>query len=168
MRATYYFESQRRKVLKSLGLFPNGNSTSNFTVKQQTHSKLAMKAGPCELKRLKYPNREVKKDMENIYAAMLLHKAGKEINEETVTAVLTAAGLKVDAVQVKALVASLSEVNIDEAIKAAPTMMAAAPVAAAGAEAKPAAAAPEDKKKKAEEEKAKEEAALEGLGALFG
>ena len=107
--------------------------------------------------------------MENIYAAMLLHKAGKEINEETVTAVLTAAGLTVDAVQVKALVASLSEVNIDEAIKAAPTMMAAAPVAAAGAvESKPAAAAPEDKKKKAEEEKAKEEAALEGLGALFG
>ena len=46
-------------------------------------------------------------------------------------------------------------------------MMAAAPIAPAG-EAKPAAAAPEDKKKKAEEEKAKEDAALEGLGALFG
>ena len=107
--------------------------------------------------------------MENIYAAMLLHKAGKQINEETVTAVLTAAGVTVDPVQVKALVASLSEVNIDEALKAAPTMMAAAPVAAAGAaESKPAAAAPEDKKKKAEEEKAKEDAALEGLGALFG
>ena len=108
--------------------------------------------------------------MENIYAAMLLHKAGKEINEASVTKVLEAAGLTVDAVQVKALVASLSEVNIDEAIKAAPTMMAAAPGAApaAGAEAKPAAAPAEDKKKKAEEEKAKEEAALEGLGALFG
>ena len=106
--------------------------------------------------------------MENIYAAMLLHKAGKEINEESVTKVLTAAGITVEAIQVKALVASLSEVNIDEAIKAAPAMMAAAPVAAAGAEAKPAAAAPEDKKKKAEEEKAKEDAALEGLGALFG
>jgi len=107
--------------------------------------------------------------MENIYAAMLLHKAGKQINEETVTAVLTAAGVTVDPVQVKALVASLSEVNIDEALKAAPTMMAAAPIAAAGAaEQKPAAAAPEDKKKKADEEKAKEEAALEGLGALFG
>ena len=108
--------------------------------------------------------------MENIYAAMLLHKAGKQINEETVTSVLNAAGVTVDPVQVKALVASLSEVNIDEAIKAAPTMMAAAPVAAAGgaAEQKPAAAPPEDKKKKAEEEKAKEEAALEGLGALFG
>jgi large subunit ribosomal protein L12 len=107
--------------------------------------------------------------MENIYAAMLLHKAGKEINEETVTNVLTAAGITVEAVQVKALVASLSEVNIDEAIKAAPTMMAAAPVASAAAapaaEQKP---KEEDKKKKAEEEKAKEDAALEGLGALFG
>ncbi len=106
--------------------------------------------------------------MENIYAAMLLHKAGKEINEDSVTKVLTAAGVTVDPVQVKALVASLSEVNIDEAIKAAPTMMAAAPVAAPAAEAKAAAAPAEDKKKKAEEEKAKEEAALEGLGALFG
>ena len=105
--------------------------------------------------------------MENIYAAMLLHNAGKEINEESVTKVLTAAGITVDAIQVKALVASLSEVNIDEAIKAAPTMMTTAPVAAP-AESKPAAAAPEDKKKKAEEEKAKEDAALEGLGALFG
>jgi large subunit ribosomal protein L12 len=106
--------------------------------------------------------------MENIYAAMLLHKAGKEINEETVTAVLAAAGVTVDPVQVKALVASLSEVNIDEAIKAAPAMMSAAPAAAPPAEQKPAAAPPEDKKKKAEEEKAKEDAALEGLGALFG
>ncbi len=105
--------------------------------------------------------------MENIYAAMLLHKAGKEINEDSVTKVLKAAGITVDPIQVKALVASLSEVNIDEAIKAAPTMMAAAPVAAPAGGA-PAPAAPEDKKKKAEEEKAKEEAALEGLGALFG
>jgi len=109
--------------------------------------------------------------MENIYAAMLLHKAGKEINEDSITSVLKAAGIDADAIQVKALVASLNEVNIDEAIKAAPTMMAAAPVAAsageAAAEQKPAAPV-EDKKKKAEEEKAKEEAALEGLGALFG
>ena len=105
--------------------------------------------------------------MENVYAAMLLHKAGKEINEKNVTSVLTAAGITVDAVQVKALVASLSEVDIDEAIKAAPTMMAAAPApsAAPAEEEKP---KEEDKKKKAEEEKAKEDAALEGLGALFG
>ena len=107
--------------------------------------------------------------MENIYAAMLLHKAGKEIDEDSVTNVLKAAGITVDPIQVKALVASLSEVNIDEAIKAAPAMMAAAPAAApAGGAAEPKAAPVEDKKKKAEEEKAKEEAALEGLGALFG
>ncbi len=108
--------------------------------------------------------------MENIYAAMLLHKAGKEIDEDSVTNVLKAAGITVDPIQVKALVASLSEVNIDEAIKAAPAMMAAAPVAApaGGAPAEQKAAPVEDKKKKAEEEKAKEDAALEGLGALFG
>jgi large subunit ribosomal protein L12 len=108
--------------------------------------------------------------MEYVYAAMLLHKAGKEINEKSVSNVLTAAGIKVDAVRVKALVASLSEVNIDEAIKAAPTMMAAAPAAAQAPAAPAAETKPkeEDKKKKVEEEKAKEDAALEGLGALFG
>ena len=107
--------------------------------------------------------------MENVYAAMLLHKAGKAINEESLTTVLTAAGVTADPIQIKALVASLSEVNIDEALKAAPTMMSAAPTAAAApTEQKPAAAPAEDKKKKEEEEKKKEEAALEGLGALFG
>ncbi len=107
--------------------------------------------------------------MEYVYAAMLLHKAGKEINEENLMQVLNAAGINVDAVRVKALVASLAEVNIEEAIKSAPTIMTApvvAPAAAApAAEAKPKG---EEKKKKEEEEKAKEEAALEGLGALFG
>jgi len=106
--------------------------------------------------------------MEYIYAAMLLHKAGKEINEENLSQVLTAAGINVDGMRVKALMASLAEVDIDKAMKSAPAMMAAqaAPVAAApAAEAKP---AKEDKKKKEEEEKAKEDAALEGLGALFG
>lgn len=104
--------------------------------------------------------------MEYIYAAMLLHKAGKEINEANLTQVLKAAGINADAVRVKALVASLAEVKIDEAIKSAPTMMAApaAPAAAPAAEAKP----KEEKKEKKEDEKQKEEAALEGLGALFG
>lgn len=105
--------------------------------------------------------------MEYVYAAMLLHKAGKEINEANLTQVMTAAGAKADTVRVKALVASLAEVKIDEAIKSAPTMMAApaAPAAAApSAQAKPI----EDEKKKKEDEKQKEEAALEGLGALFG
>ena len=111
--------------------------------------------------------------MEYIYAAMLLHKAGKEINEENLTQVLTAAGINADPVRVKALVASLAEVNIDEALKSATTFApiaaapTAAPTTAPGAEAKPAAAG-EEKKKKEEEEKKKEEAAIEGLGALFG
>ncbi len=107
--------------------------------------------------------------MEYVYAAMLLHKAGKKIDEKNLTEVLNAAGINADPIRIKALVASLSEVDIDEAIKSSPTMMptapapAAAPTAAPTPEAKPA-----KEKKEKEEEKEKEEAALEGLGALFG
>mgnify|MGYP006268494719 CR=1 FL=1 len=110
--------------------------------------------------------------MEYVHAAILLHKAGKQVNEESLTQVLTAAGITADPIRVKALVASLAEVNIDEALKSATTFapVATAPAAAAaaaGAEAKPAAAG-EEKKKKEEEDKKKEEQAIEGLGALFG
>lgn len=108
--------------------------------------------------------------MEYVYAAMLLHKAGKEINEENLTQVLSAAGVNVDAARVKALVAAISEIDIDETIKSASMMMAASAPAAAAPAASEAEAKPkeEEKKKKEEEEKEKEEAALEGLGALFG
>lgn len=105
--------------------------------------------------------------MEYVYAAMLLHKAGKEINEKNLAGVLNAAGINADPVRVKALLASLAEVDIEEAIKAPPAFMTTpAPTAApaTAAEEKPT----EEKKKKEEEEKEKEEAALEGLGALFG
>jgi large subunit ribosomal protein L12 len=104
--------------------------------------------------------------MEYVYAAMLLHRAGKEIDEKNLKGVLTAAGINADSVRVKALVASLAEVDIDEAIKNSPAFMTAAPTAA------PASAAVEkpakEEKEKKEEEKEKEEAAMEGLGALFG
>jgi large subunit ribosomal protein L12 len=102
--------------------------------------------------------------MEYVYAAMLLHKAGKEINEKNVSEVLTVAGVSADAARVKALVASIAEVDIDEAIKSAPAMMAAAPATAVAAPAK------EEKKEEEEEEDEtkKEEEAMEGLGALFG
>jgi len=106
-------------------------------------------------------------NMEYVYAAMLLHKAGKEINQKNMSELLKAAGVKADSVRVKALVASLAEVDIDEAIKTAPAMMAAAPAPAAPApdkEEKPA----EKEKKDEEEESKKEEAAMEGLGSLFG
>lgn len=109
--------------------------------------------------------------MEYIYAAMLLHKAGKPVDEKGLTDVLTAAGITADPIKVKALVASLAEVNIDEAIKSSLAMMMPAAVAAAPAAAStaPTAAKPgEEKKKKEEEEKKREEAAVEGLGALFG
>ncbi|HIH88889.1 TPA: 50S ribosomal protein P1 [Candidatus Bathyarchaeota archaeon] len=99
--------------------------------------------------------------MEYMYAAMLLHSAKKPITEEAVTAILAAAGVAADGVRVKALVAALAEVNIDEALKA-PVFAAAAP-AAAPAEAK------EEKKAAAKpkvEEKKEED--LQGLGALFG
>jgi large subunit ribosomal protein L12 len=103
-------------------------------------------------------------NMEYVYAAMLLHKAGKEINEKSVSEVLTAAGVSADSARVKALVASIAEVDIEEAIKSAPAMMAAAPAAAA--------AAPAEEEKKEEESEEdqtkKEEEAMEGLGSLFG
>ncbi|WP_342686046.1 50S ribosomal protein P1, partial [Methanoculleus sp. UBA291] len=76
--------------------------------------------------------------MEYIYAALLLHNAGKDVTEENVTAVLNAAGVEVQDARVKALVAALEGVNIEEAISKA----AVAPVAAASAAAAPAAAAP--------------------------
>jgi len=105
--------------------------------------------------------------MEYVYAAMLLHKAGKPVNEENINAVLNAAGVSPDAARVKALVAALEGVNIEEAIKTAPAFAAPAAVPPAQAPSAPA-AKPEEKKEKEKEEKQKEEAALEGLGALFG
>jgi large subunit ribosomal protein L12 len=106
--------------------------------------------------------------MEYVYAAMLLHKAGKPVNEENLNAVLNAAGINADTTRVKALVAALEGVNIEEAIKTAPTLAAPAAPAAAPSGAPAKEAKPEEKKEKKEEEKQKEEAALEGLGALFG
>jgi large subunit ribosomal protein L12 len=96
--------------------------------------------------------------MEYIYAALLLHKAGKDVNEAHVKKVLEAAGVQAEDGRVKALLAALDGVNIDEAIKsAAPMAVAAAPAAA------PAAAHKEEKK-----EEKKEEDAAAGLGSLFG
>ncbi len=103
--------------------------------------------------------------MEYVYAALLLHKAGQAINEKSIDAVMTAAGVKSDKGRIKALLAALEGVNIDEALKSAAMPMAvAAPAAAAG---KPAQEKKEEKKKEKEEEK-KEEEVTAGLGSLFG
>jgi len=97
--------------------------------------------------------------MENIYAALLLHKAGKEVNEENLKAVVTAAGVQVDESQLKSLVASLKGVDIDKELESA-SLVAAAPAVSGGeAEAEKPAEKPKEEKK---------EAAAEGLSALFG
>lgn len=103
--------------------------------------------------------------MEYIYAAMLLHKAGKNIEEHAVKKVLEAAGVKPDDARVKALVASLEGIDINKAIERAATPVAvAAPAGEAPKEHKKA----EEGKKKEEDKKAEESAAAAGLGALFG
>lgn len=103
-------------------------------------------------------------DMEYVYAALLLHKLKQNISEDNVRNVVKAAGVTPDDVRVKALVAALSEVNIEEALKAAPVAVAAA-APAGGQQAGAGASAAKAEEKKAEK---KEEEALEGLSALFG
>ncbi len=103
--------------------------------------------------------------MEYVYAALMLHKLKKDITEENLTAVVKASGGEVNEAKVKSLVASLADVNIEEAIKAAPVAVAAAPAAAPaeGGEGKK-----EDKKKDEAASAKSEEQAMEGLSSLFG
>jgi len=105
--------------------------------------------------------------MEYIYASLLLHSAKKEINEDNLKNVLSAAGITVDEVRLKAVVAALKEVNIDEVLKNATAM----PVAVAAAAPAQAAAPAEKKEEKKEEEEKKgpsEEEIGGGLASLFG
>jgi large subunit ribosomal protein L12 len=106
--------------------------------------------------------------MEYVYASLLLHAAKKEINEDNLRNVLTAAGVTVDEVRLKALVAALKEINIDEVLKNATAM----PVAVAAAPTAQAAQAPAQEKKeeekKEEEKKVSEEEIAGGLASLFG
>jgi len=94
--------------------------------------------------------------MEYTYAALLLHKLGKDINEENLKAVISAAGAEVDEAKVKVMVASLSGVDIAE--KLANASIAAAPAAGSA----PAEAPKEEKKAEPKAE------AAEGLASLFG
>ncbi|MCK4970202.1 MAG: 50S ribosomal protein P1 [Thermoplasmata archaeon] len=107
--------------------------------------------------------------MEYVYSALLLHSAGKDVTEDSVTKVLKAAGVTADSARVKALTTSLEGVNIDEAVATAVAVPTAAAPAAAAAPAE--GGADEDKPKeedKEEEDKVSEEDAAAGLSALFG
>lgn len=100
--------------------------------------------------------------MEYVYAALLLHKLKQDITEDNITNVIKATGTTPDEVRIKALVAALGEVNIDEALKSAPmTVAATVPTTTQ---------APTETPEKTEEPKdeKKEEEALEGLSSLFG
>ncbi|VVB82406.1 50S ribosomal protein L12 [uncultured archaeon] len=94
--------------------------------------------------------------MENVYAALLLHKLGKEINEHNLKSVVAAAGGHTDESKIKSLVASMNVVYIDRELESASLMAAA-----------PASEAPKAEKKESKVEE-KKEAAAEGLSALFG
>ncbi|MAG38780.1 50S ribosomal protein P1 [Candidatus Woesearchaeota archaeon] len=102
--------------------------------------------------------------MEYVYAAMLLHKAGKKVDNDSMKKVLTATGVKADEARIKALVASLENVDIDEAIKSA----SAAPVVAPVQEAKGESSEEKKEEKPKEDDSKNEEQAAAGLGALFG
>ena len=114
--------------------------------------------------------------MEYVYAALILNETGEEINEDNITGVLDAAGVDVEESRVKALVAALEDVDIEEAIETA----AAAPAAGASAGGSADADASEDEADDDEDDEAEaaDEAddgddeedgdGGEGLGELFG
>lgn len=96
--------------------------------------------------------------MEYTYAALLLHKLGKDISEENLKKVISATGAKVDEAKVKVMVVSLSGVDIAD--KLANASIAVAP-----------ATGDAEKTEEPKEEKKKEEPkaeAAEGLASLFG
>lgn len=97
--------------------------------------------------------------MEYIYGALLLHKLGKEVNEENLKKVIAATGADVDDSKVKSLIASLQGVDIANELANASAVAAAPAAGAAGG-------ATEAKKEEKKEEKPTESAA--GLASLFG
>lgn len=113
--------------------------------------------------------------MEYVYAALILNETGEEINEENITGVLEAAGVDVEESRVKALVAALEDVDIEEAIETAAAAPAAGAASGGSADAAEADEADESDDEADEAEEAADEAdedddedGGEGLGELFG
>jgi large subunit ribosomal protein L12 len=95
--------------------------------------------------------------MIEVYAALILHEAKKEINEENIKKIIEATGANIEEAKIKALVAALQGVNIDEALKQAVAI-----------QAQPMTQEKKEEKKEEEEAKKKAEEAVAGLSALFG
>jgi len=115
--------------------------------------------------------------MEYVYAALILNESDAEINEKNLTNVLDAAGVDVEESRVKALVAALEDVDIDEAVEDAAAVPAATGGGGGGGAAAPATEEPADEGGEEEEAEADEGGddddeedgdAGEGLGELFG
>ena len=117
--------------------------------------------------------------MEYVYAALILNESGEELNEDNITGVLDAAGVDVEESRVKALVAALEDVDIDEAVSeaaAVPAGGAAAGGAAAGAAADEGGDDDEEVEETSDvpdttdddDDDEDDEAGGEGLGELFG
>ena len=116
--------------------------------------------------------------MEYVYAALILNETDEEINEDNLTEVLEAAGADVEDSRVKALVAALEDVDIEEAVDQAAAVPAGGAGGAGGTA--PGGAGGEadaDEAEEADEEEAEEaepdddeddDAGGEGLGELFG
>jgi large subunit ribosomal protein L12 len=117
--------------------------------------------------------------MEYVYAALILNETDEEINEDNLTEVLEAAGADIEDSRVKALVAALEDVDIEEAVDQAAAVPAGGAGGAGGAAA--GGVGGEADTEEADEEAAAEEAddeeaepdddeddAGEGLGELFG
>ena len=111
--------------------------------------------------------------MEYVYAALILNENDEEINEDNVTGVLEAAGVDVEESRVKALVAALEDVDIEEAVETAAAAPAAGAAAGGAADDEDEAA---DEADDDDEDEAADEAdddaddgdGGEGLGELFG
>jgi large subunit ribosomal protein L12 len=93
--------------------------------------------------------------MEEVYASLVLHASGKPVTVENLTKVLQSADITPDEGKLKALVASLEGVNIDQLLEQASV-------------AAPAAKVEEKKEEKKEDEGKAAETASAGLSALFG
>ncbi len=103
--------------------------------------------------------------MQYLHAALVLNSVGKEITEKGIEAIIKAAGDKPDESKIKALVATLSTVNINEIIKGASVMASASPAVAST----PTSGTADSKKAQVKEEKKKEEEGDDlGLSSLFG
>ncbi|MEM7823525.1 MAG: 50S ribosomal protein L12 [Candidatus Aenigmatarchaeota archaeon] len=92
--------------------------------------------------------------MIEVYAALMLHEAKKEITEENIKKVLSSLDINVDEAKIKVLVSALQNINIDEAIKSAAIL--------------PQTIAQPEKKEEEKKEEKKEVDVSAGLAALFG